>query len=303
MSGALWALAAGAGFGLFQSFNRQAVRGMNVYFATFVQLAVSALILAMIAVLTEDLNSLFTAPLRAHFYFVAAGFFHFLIGWTFLNASQKKIGAARTSPLIGTNPVFGTVIAAVTLRELPSLLELAGVGVIVVGAYLISSENLDSNNVNGYSNSKSLNSILQASWLGLSAAFFWALSPIFIRLGLKDLPSPLLGVTIGVTASALAYGMILLWQRRQWMNLPITGEAWTYKLLAGILVGLSTWMRWVALDLTSVAAVLALSMISVPTVIVLSPLISGKHLERVTTILVTGTTMILGGTLLLILNP
>jgi uncharacterized membrane protein len=187
------------------------------------------------------------------------------------------------------------------LREFPSLLELAGVGVIVLGAYLISSENLDSNNVNGYS--KSLNAILQTSWLGLSAAFFWALSPIFTRLGLKDLPSPLLGVTIGVTASALAYGIVLLWQRTQWMGVPVTSEAWTYKLIAGVLVGLSTWMRWVALDLTSVAAVLALSMISVPTVMVLSPLISGKHLERVTAILIAGTTMILGGTLLLILIP
>jgi len=38
------------------------------------------------------------------------------------------------------------------------------------------------------------------------------------------------------------------------------------------------------LDLAPVAVVLALSMISAPTVLVLSPLISGKHLERVTTI-------------------
>jgi uncharacterized membrane protein len=134
----------------------------------------------------------------------------------------------------------------------------------------------------------------------LSAAFFWAVSPIFIRLGLNDLPSPLLGVTLGVTASAVAYGVILLWQRRQWMSEPIGNEAWIYKLIAGVLVGFSTWMRWVALDLTSVAVVLALSMISAPVVIVLSPLISGKHLERVTTVLVAGTGLILGGALILI---
>jgi len=298
MSGALWALAAGLGFGLFQSLNRQAVRGMNVYIATFVQLAVSALILSAVAILTEDLNALFAAPLRAHLYFVAAGFFHFLIGWTFLNASQKKIGAARTSPLIGTNPVFAAIIAAVTLGEIPTWVELIAIIVIMVGAYLVSSEELDAG-----TESKTMGSfaaILQTSWLGLSAAFFWAISPVFIRLGLKDLPSPLLGVTIGVTASALAYGIVLLVQRKQWLGVPITREAWTYKLIAGILVGLSTWMRWVALDLTSVAVVLALSMISAPTVLVLSPLISGKHLERVTTILLSGTGLILGGALLLI---
>jgi uncharacterized membrane protein len=298
MSGALWALAAGVGFGLFQSFNRQAVRGMNVYVATFVQLAVSAVVLAVIALFTEDLNPLFAAPLRANLYFVAAGFFHFLIGWTFLNASQKKIGAARTSPLIGTNPVFAAVIAALTLKEFPSWLELIGIGIIVTGAYLISSEDSDLNNQSGKPRTWAV--VLETSWLGLSAAFFWALSPIFIRLGLKDLPSPLLGVTIGVTASALAYCIILLFQRKQWLNVPITSEAWMFKLIAGVLVGLSTWMRWVALDLAPVAVVLALSMISAPTVLVLSPLISGKHLERVTTILLFGTGLILGGALLLI---
>jgi uncharacterized membrane protein len=298
MSGALWALAAGVGFGLFQSLNRQAVRGMNVYVATFVQLAVSALILTMIAVLTENLSTLFTVPLRAYLYFIAAGFFHFLIGWTFLNASQKKIGAARTSPLIGTNPVFATIIAAVTLGEIPTWVELIAIGIIVVGAYLVSSEELEAGTENR--TTRSFSAILRTSWLGLSAAFFWAISPIFIRLGLEDLPSPLLGVTIGVTASAIAYGIVLLWQRGQWLGVPITREAWAYKLIAGVLVGLSTWMRWVALDLTSIAVVLALSMISAPTVLVLSPLISGRHLERVTTILLFGTGLILGGALLLI---
>jgi len=286
------------GFGLFQSLNRQAVRGMNVYVATFVQLAVSAVILAVLSLLNEDLHPLFAAPLKAYLYFVAAGFFHFLIGWTFLNASQKKIGASRTSPLIGTNPVFAAVIAALALKEFPTWLEVIGIGIIVVGAYLVSSEDLDSNNQNG--KPRTWAAILETSWLGLSAAFFWALSPIFIRLGLRDLPSPLLGVTIGVTASALAYSIILLLQRKQWLNVLITSEAWVYKLIAGVLVGLSTWMRWVALDLAPVAVVLALSMISAPTVLILSPLISGKHLERVTTILLFGTGLILGGALLLI---
>ncbi len=297
MTGELWALAAGAGFGLFQSFNRQAVRGMDVYVATFIQLAVSALVLAVIAILTADLSPLLTAPLTAYLYFIAGGFFHFLIGWTFLNASQKRIGAARTSPLIGTTPLFATLLAIFTLGEFPTPLELIGIAVIVVGAYLISSEDHDASIENR--KPRSLAVILKTSWLGLSAALCWAISPIFIRLGLNDLPSPLLGVTIGVSASALAYGFVLLWQRGRWMGAPITGEAWIYKLIAGVLVGLSTWMRWVALDLAPVAVVLALSMISAPIVILLSPVISGKQLERITYILLGGTGLILAGALLL----
>lgn len=297
MSGALWALAAGAGFGLFQALNRQAVRGMDVYVATFVQLLVSSIILVGISAMTEDISLAFTAPITAILNFVAAGFLHFLIGWTLLNASQKSIGAARTSPLIATVPLFGAIVAAVGLHEFPTWLELIGIGIIVLGAYLVSREG---ENPPDAKNSKQRFAVLlRASWMGLAAAFFWALSPVFIRIGLQGLPSPMLGVTIGVSASAISYAVILLWQRGRWLGVPIPQEAWALKLLAGLLVGLSTWMRWVALDLAPVAVVLALTMISSPLVILLAPLISGKHLERVTAMLWMGTGLILSGALLL----
>ena len=297
MSGAVWALAAGAGFGLFQALNRRAVRGMDVYVATFVQLLVSSIVLVIISLVTEDLRLIFSAPIIAIFSFVAAGFLHFLIGWTLLNGSQKRIGAARTSPLIATVPPFGALVAAVTLHEFPTWLELLGIGIIVLGAYMVSREGHDvaaaTNGTQKYA------AILQASWMGLVAAFFWALSPVFIRIGLQGLPSPMLGVTIGVTASTIGYAVILLWQRERWSRVPITSDAWTFKLVAGLLVGLSTWMRWVALDLAPIAVVLALTMISSPLVILLAPLISGRHLERVTAMLWAGTGLILAGALLL----
>jgi uncharacterized membrane protein len=297
MSGALWALAAGAGFGLFQAINREAVRGMDVFVATFVQLIASSVVLVFISLVTDDITLLFHTSNLTIFYFAAAGFLHFFVGWTFLNASQKKIGAARTSPLIGTTPLFAAVIAGVTLREFPTWLEWIGIGIIVMGVYLVSAQ---AENATGTENSAQRFSIsLSSSWLALAAAFCWSLSPIFIRYGLQGLDSPLLGVTVGMTASALGYGFILLWQRERWQGQSITNKAWTLILLAGVLVGLSTWMRWVALDLAPVAVVLALTMISTPLVILLSPLISGKHLERVTQMLWAGTGLILSGALLL----
>ena len=299
MSGALWALAAGAGFGLFQSINREAVRGMDVYVATFVQLVVSAIVLIAISLFTEDVRLLFRAPMLAILNFAIAGFLHFFVGWTFLNASQKRIGAARTSPLIGTTPLFAAIIAAATLHEFPTWVELIGIGIIVFGVYLVSLPAESTMLAKNLGQKNSIN--LRDAWLALSAAFCWSLSPIFIRYGLLGLDSPLLGVTVGMIASALSYGAILLWQRERWSMQSIGNEAWSYKLIAAVLVGLSTWMRWVALDLAPVAVVLALTMISTPLVIVLSPLISGKHVERVTAMLWSGTGLILSGALLLVL--
>jgi len=296
VNGALWAIVAGLGFGLFQTLNRRAVDGMDLYLATFIQLVVSAAVLALASVLTVDVGLLFRAPLSAILNFAAAGFFHFFIGWTFLNASQKSIGAARTSPLIGTTPLFATVIAVVTLREFPSLLALVGIILIVFGAYVISN---GSDKPAAGEPLGSRKSGWSSSWLGLSAAFCWALSPIFIRAGLKELPSPVLGVTVGATASAVGYGVVLLFQRKRWANIPIKRDAMLFKLVAGLLVGLSTWARWVALGLAPVAVVLAITMVSVPMVIWLSPIVSGRHLERVTAALWAGAGLIVGGALLL----
>jgi drug/metabolite transporter (DMT)-like permease len=299
MSGAWWAVTTGVGFGLFQTLNRRAVRGMDVYLATFMQLLISAIVLAAASLVMEDVRLLFNASAGALVNFALAGFIHFFVGWTFLNASQKRIGAARTSPLIGTTPLFAAAIAALTLSEIPGLLTLAGIATIVGGVYLVSTGSNGEAGSEGKSQSAA--AILRASWLGLSAAFCWALSPIFIRAGLKELPSPLLGVTVGVIASALAYGFLLLWQRERWVGKPVSSEAWLFKLAAGLLVGLSTWTRWIALDLAPVAVVLALSMVSVPLVILLSPFVSGKQLERVTALLWAGAGLIVGGALLLIL--
>ncbi len=69
-----------------------------------------------------------------------------------------------------------------------------------------------------------------------------------------------------------------------------------------MLVGLSIWTRWYALSLVPVAVVLGLGLLSVPTVILLAPLLVGQHLERVTARVVGGSGVVLAGALVLILR-
>ena len=292
----MWAVIAGVGFGLFQSVNRRAVRGMDVYQATFLQLLVSAIVLAAIALATQDLHMLRTAPPGALINFSLAGLMHFFVGWTFLNASQKRIGASRTSPLIATSPLFAALIAAVTLHEFPNLWAWVGMLLIIGGVYCIS---------HGSDNAGSGRQSAPArQWrdmvCGLSAACCWAISPIFTRKGLAGLPSPLLGVTVGLTASVLAYGLTLLIQRRLSALAAIPPDALFSKTVAGILAGVSTWNRWIALDLAPVAVVLALTLISVPTVLLFSPVVTDRHLERVTSRVWLGAALVVCGVLCLI---
>lgn len=148
--------------------------------------------------------------------------------------------------------------------------------------------------------SEAIGSGWRVSLPGLGAALCWAISPVFIRGGLEALASPLLGVTVGMLACIAAYGLVLLLWRRHSPSTSVPRDALVYQLVAGVLVGLSTWVRWIALDLAPVGVVVALGRLSVPVVLLLAPLVVGQRLERVTARIWLGAGLIVGGSLLLI---
>ena len=291
MTGALWATISGIGFGFFQAFNRRAGRAFDAYFSTFVLIAISALILAGASALTEDLGQLNGQPLMMYINFALAGSIHFFLGWTLLTVSQNKIGAARTGALSGTSPLFALFISALAFNEFLHLPVLGGIFMLVAGVYLVS---FGKNPLAGASGKQWLDSLY-----GLSVAVCFSISPIFIRGGLKYLDSPLLGVTIGMSFSALAYGITLLFRRKQFLQGPLTNDAITFQLAASVFVGFSTWVRWIALDKAAVGVVLALGRLNVPVVILLSPMLVGKAQENVTARVWLGAALIVGGSIIL----
>jgi DME family drug/metabolite transporter len=312
MAGVAWAAVAGIGFGLFQSVNRAALRGMDAFASTFLQLLVSAVVLVAASLATGDLGRLAAAPVSAWLSFAAAGLVHFSVGWTLLNLSQQRLGAARTSPLLASTPLFGVVLAAVTIHELPSALELAGVALIVGGVYAVELDRSGRLRRAGRVPGAVARARARAadpragppgpavawtaSLFGLGTALCWAVSPLLIRQGLRGLPSPLLGVTIGLVAATAAYGLALPLRRRR---LRVAREALAWKLAAGLLVGASTWTRWYAVALAPVAVVLALGLLSVPTVLAAAPLLVGRQAERVTAPVLAGSALVVAGALVI----
>ena len=138
MIGIMWGVIAGLGFGLFQTLNRRAGQGLDVFRATFILLLVCTVLMIIASVATEDLSILRKVPWSAFINLGLAGFFHFLVGWTLLSVSQQRVGAARTGALVGASPLFATAIAAVTIGEVLSLPTLLGIILVVTGVYLVS---------------------------------------------------------------------------------------------------------------------------------------------------------------------
>ena len=292
MSGVLWAAIAGVGFGLFQSVNRASVEDLDLYRSTFIQLVVSAVILSVATAVSGDVSPLRSIPATALLNFSLAGLAHFVVGWTLLNASQQRLGAARTGPLIATTPLFGAIVAAITLGEVPGFVTTLGIATIVAGAFVVAS---------GEGSLGRLRMSWRSSSFGLGTALCWAISPIFIRRGLEEFDHPLAGVTISMLAAVGAYAVAML-ARGHRASPDASRTAITWKLGAGVLVGLSTWARWYALSLASVAAVLGLALLSIPTVMVLAPLLVGREHERVTPPVVIGAALVIAGALVLIVN-
>jgi drug/metabolite transporter, DME family len=290
VSGALIAAASGVGFGVFQSVNVRAMRDADdSYASTFVQVGTAAVALAAASLAGGQLDGVLDAPLWAIGYFALAGVLHFLVGWSLLNLSQQRIGAARTGPLLTTAPVFGVVIAAVTIGQLPGALTLLAIALMCAGAYLIAT--------------RGRASTARAADAGpaFGCAFMWALSPIFILRGLDGFDSPVAGLTVGLVVSVLAFvPLLVLWRGAGPAWAAVKGSAGALKLIAGVLVAVATWWRWAALEDTSVGAVLALNLLSVPTVLVLAPVIAGRHVERVTLSLWAGAGLVISGALVLV---
>ena len=289
MSGVLWATASGIGFGLFQSLNRRAIRGIeDPWVSTFLQLFVATAVLVLASLLSEDLTRLGDASGEAIALFAIAGIIHFVLGWLFLNMSQMRIGASRTAPLITLTPLFGVVLAVVTLGELPSATALFAIAPIMVGAWILASRGTGDVRID------------RDSIFAFGTAFMWALSAVLTVEALEGLDSPLLGVTLGLLAATAALGGALAARGSFGAIRSIARNTLALKLSAAVLVAFATWFRLLALDETDVAVVLATNLVGVPITLVLAPMMVGRHLEQADARVWVGGLLVIVGVLALI---
>ena len=113
------------------------MRQLDVYVGTLILLTVSAIILAIMSWFTEDSALWQQVTLRTVGFFGLAGFIHFFLGWTVLSLSQRRVGAARTSALMGATPLFGTLIGLLLFNEVLDLPVLIGILLVITGVYIV----------------------------------------------------------------------------------------------------------------------------------------------------------------------
>ena len=294
MEGVVWGTIAGMAFGLFQATNRRANRDVDPYRATFTVIVVSFIVLSLIAVAIEEPARVLQAGAGTLLIFALAGMVHFFLGWTFLALAQQRAGAARTGVISGTAPLFGTAIAFLFIGEVVRPIALLGVLLVVGGVGILASSQTRSAAATGASPASGF---VFATLTALS----WGIGPTLARYGLQDVPYPISGVSVGMGAAALAYGIALTVRRVRGRAGPPLPPA-NRRLLgvAGLLVATGIGTQWTALDLAPVAIVLALNQLAVPVVLLAAPVIVGTPGERLTRLSWLGAALTVVGTIVII---
>jgi len=150
-------------------------------------------------------------------------------------------------------------------------------------------------------------------FLGLAAGIMtglcWATSPVLIKKGLKGLPSPTWGVTVGLVAALLVLVVWIAVRRppgvRGWRTEK--GRAsfrapFAFLLIAGAVYGFGSTARAVAIDLAPVVVVLPLVQTATLFTALLSPLLLGRHVEHVPPRLLFGAVLVVLGSSLVIVG-
>lgn len=145
------------------------------------------------------------------------------------------------------------------------------------------------------------NKKVQGYLYGILTALCWATSPIFIARGLEGIPSSIWATAIGLAVATLIYLVYFILQKKGQELLKIKNKHLMWQMAAGIAGGLGILSRNIALETTRVAVVIGLVQLQILITLILGPIIQGKaDRERITTKLIVGVVLILGGTVLII---
>lgn len=107
---------------------------------------------------------------------------------------------------------------------------------------------------------------------GLATAMAFSISPIFVRKGMAEGFSAGIGLTVGVSAAACTYALILFFLDRPALEvrrLPGAGPA-MWELAAAVAIVTGTWMRYRAMALIPLAIVSALGRVNILVILLLA---------------------------------
>jgi transporter family protein len=173
-------------------------------------------VLFSITVVTFLRNGMPPLTVQGILLFAAAGFSGPFLGRMFSIISIKHIGGTRTSTLRMGETFLTMILAYVILNERISLVSFVGAVILVAGIVVLIRERSLSvgsgvaDAAGGTRSRLERNSKVPLFLFAFVAALFFSAGRVLHRLGLDDLPSPLIGALVGTLAALVTNSVFAL---------------------------------------------------------------------------------------------
>ena len=224
--------------------------------------------------------------LRSALAFVAAGLTGTLLGRLCYFNGISLLGSSRTEPIKATQPLHGSVIAVVVLGETVTVLQVGSI-----------SWETSRDPPAALSTEDAAKGVL----LGIGAAFFFGIEPIWAKIGLADGTPVLVGLVFRMVIAAAAFLGYLRARNQLPSTESLTRANMRWYVAAGIANTLFLIAYYASLQTAPVTVVLPIVQTSPLLVVVLSGLFLPTRLERISWPLVVGAITVVAGAVLVTL--
>ena len=228
--------------------------------------------------------------LRGLLYFILAGVTGAFIARYLLYVGMEKVGVSISVSLANMRPLFGSLIAVMVLDEKLTMPIAGSTLLIIVGAIAISWDMSDGHFEKTWSRRDLIFPIL--------AGFSYGLAYVMRKMGVNNIPNPMMGVLIQNTAALACFMLAIPLEKNHqavdWRN----ARAWVTYSISGLLAFLANFFTFSALNLGQVVIVAPL--------VSLNPLFTLfltwsflRKVERVTWNILLGAIFIISGAAIL----
>jgi len=296
MFGPIFALVAAASYASNTILVRRAVlRIPDANLGILISVPMAVPLFFLILVLGGRAGSILAFSWPAYAWLSLAGILHFVVGRSLYYECVQLVGANIAGILRRSNILVAVAVGVAVLKEPLGWELVVGVGLIIVGMTLAGLSPQAFQAVGGSFSKIPLKALL----LGFGCGLSWGISPIFVKLGLKDTPSPLAGAFISFLAATVILAFSLVNRRRRTSFAHIGTKAALLFFAAGLLSFAANLARYVALSLAPASVVTPLVSIE-PVLVLMLSFLFNRRLEIFSRQVLIGTATVVVGTIILI---
>ncbi|MEW6671824.1 MAG: DMT family transporter [Thermodesulfobacteriota bacterium] len=255
MIGSLLAVLSGLAFAVSNVYIRQGVHRAGESFSVIpISAFLGTVAFGMPLLISGEIDHLKNLTYTGAAALAAAGIFHFILGRIFAYNSFRLIGANRAAPILSLNILFATLLGIFFLDE--PLSAALGIAILLIffGLILIGTTGKSEKETKGIIEG----SLIVGIFAGLAAGLCWGISPAFVKIGLKEIKSPLLATFVSYISAAVIASILLVFKDNHIKLRGLQRQSFLPLFWGSLAVAVAQLLRYTAINFTSISIVTAL---------------------------------------------